>query len=144
MILFCLFGGVAAAFFGTGSDMLVYVFLTSYYGLKEKIATDTSIVVMASVSVLGMIYKINTNDIQPKVYWMWLAAMPVAAIFGPLGNKLLKIVELKWMLVFVFFLNLFNFFYFINRNHEYGTITIILSLIFLIIFLKMKKGTDGR
>lgn len=144
MIVFCLYGGAAAAFFGTGSDMLVYVFLTTYYGLKEKLATDTSIIVMACVSVLGTIYKINTNDIQPKIYWMWLAAMPAAAIFGPLGNKLLKILDVEKMLFFVFILNGFNFIYFITNNSDYDLATTILAIFLLMIFIKTKRKNHER
>lgn len=115
--VFCFIGGGAAAMFGTGADMLIYILLSVYYGVKEKEGTDISIILMAIVSVFGIAYRgLILNDVDASVYNMWLAAVPFVVIFAPFGNMLLKIFKKESMLLFVLLLNGFNFFYWLAKN----------------------------
>jgi uncharacterized membrane protein YfcA len=110
-------GGCASAMFGTGSDMLIYIALTCYYGMKEKISTDISIVLMAVVTVFGIAYRgLVLDDVQPEVYYMWLAAAPVVLFFAPFGNILLGWVKKETMLWTVLAMNGVNYFYFMSKN----------------------------
>lgn len=142
-------GGCASAMFGTGSDMLIYIALTCFYGMKEKISTDISIVLMAVVTVFGIGYRsLVLGDVQPEVYYMWLAAAPVVLFFGPLGNILLGWVKKETMLFTILAMNGVNYLYFISKNLPLIVPTLITFAIMLSIFvssfyLKKRKKDES-
>ena len=128
-------GGCASAMFGTGADMLIYIALTCFYGMKEKISTDISIVTMAIVTVFGIAYRgIVLDNVQPEIYYMWLAAVPVVLFFAPLGNILLGWVKKEYMLYTVLLMNAVNYFYFISKNFSLIIPTVLLMITMLVIF----------
>lgn len=135
-MLASLAGGAASAVFGTGADMLIYIALTSFYGMKEKNSTDISIVLMAVVSVLGTAYRgLVLEDIQPEVYLMWLAAAPVVLFFAPIGNWLLGHVRKESMLLFVLTMNAVNFGYFISKNNDLLLYTLSITVSLFLLFV---------
>jgi uncharacterized membrane protein YfcA len=122
--------------FGTGSDMLIYIALTCYYGMKEKIATDISIVLMAVITVFGIAYRgLVLDAVDPTVYLMWLAAAPVVLFFAPLGNILLGWVRKETMLYTVLALNAVNYLYFVTKNPTYLWLAVIAALAMTAIFI---------
>jgi uncharacterized protein len=134
--VFSFIGGCAAAMFGTGSDMLIYIALTCYYGMKEKIATDISIVLMAVITVFGIAYRgLILDAVDPMVYLMWLAAAPVVLFFAPLGNILLGWVRKETMLYTVLALNAINYLYFVTKNPTYLWPAVIAALAMTAIFI---------
>lgn len=135
---FCFIGGGASAMFGTGSDMLLYILLSVYFGVKEKIGTDLSIILMAIVSVFGVVYRgLILNEIDSSVYPMWLASVPVVLFFAPFGNMLLKHFKKERMLLFVLFLNGFNFFFWSYKN----TPLLLNALLCLVLFFTLFTGS---
>lgn len=135
MALFCFIGGGTAALFGTGADMLLYILLSVYYGVKEKEGTDLSIIIMAIVSVFGVFYRwLILEDVDSSVYYMWLATVPVVVIFAPFGNFLLKFFKKEWMLLLVLILNGFNFVFWSYKNVELLLNVLICFIVFLALF----------
>lgn len=133
---FSFVGGCAAAMFGTGSDMLIYIALTCYYGMKEKTATDISIVLMAVITVFGIAYRgLALDAVHPDVYLMWLAAAPVVLFFAPLGNILLGWVCKEAMLWTVLLLNLVNYLYFVTKNPAYVWPAVLAFAVMTAIFI---------
>jgi uncharacterized membrane protein YfcA len=134
--IFSFIGGCAAARFGTGSDMLIYIALTCYYGMKEKISTDISIVLMAVITVFGIAYRgLLLDAVHPDVYLMWLAAAPVVLFFAPLGNILLGWVRKEVMLYTVLGMNAVNYFYFMSKNLNMLVPTVITFASFVALFV---------
>jgi hypothetical protein len=122
--------------FGTGSDMLIYIALTCYYGMKEKISTDISIVLMAVITVFGIAYRgLFLDAVHPDVYLMWLAAAPVVLFFAPFGNILLGWVRKETMLYTVLAMNAVNYFYFMSKNLNMLVPTAITLVSFIIFFV---------
>lgn len=143
-ILASFLGGCASAMFGTGSDMLIYIALTCFYGMKEKVSTDISIVLMATVTVFGIAYRgLVLQDIQPEIYTMWLAAAPVVLFFAPLGNILLVVLVKEYMLVTVLLLNAGNYIYFLYRNPGMLLPTVLTFAVMFAMFAS-KLYIDGR
>jgi uncharacterized membrane protein YfcA len=133
---FSFIGGCASAMFGTGADMLIYIALTCYYGMKEKIATDISIVLMAVVTVFGIVYRgLFLDAVQPEVYYMWLAAVPVVLFFAPLGNILLGWVRKETMLYTVLAMNAVNYIYFLSKNISLVVPTIVILIVLVVFFM---------
>lgn len=134
--IFSFIGGCAAAMFGTGSDMLIYIALTCYYGMKEKISTDISIVLMAVITVFGIAYRgLFLDAVHPDVYLMWLAAAPVVLFFAPFGNILLGWVRKETMLYTVLAMNAVNYFYFMSKNANLVVPALITLMSFLVFFV---------
>ncbi len=87
-------GGLASALFGSGADVAVYLLLTIVLGVRPSIGVATSVVTMASVSIVGLILALSTGQLSSAssaladydLFGMWLAAIPVVVIGAPLGS----------------------------------------------------------
>jgi len=86
-------GGVASSLFGSGADVAVYLLLTIVLGVRPSIGVATSVITMASVSVVGLATSLATGELDPvalagetDVFGMWLAAVPVVVAGAPLGS----------------------------------------------------------
>ncbi|MBU3678943.1 MAG: sulfite exporter TauE/SafE family protein [Candidatus Kapabacteria bacterium] len=86
-------GGVVTAIFGNGVDLVTFCVLTLWYGIDEKVATPTSVVLMSILTVCGFaLHALVVRDVSENVYHAWLAAAPVVLIFAPLGAFVIS----KW------------------------------------------------
>jgi uncharacterized membrane protein YfcA len=113
----CFLGGIASSMFGTGADMLLYICLSCWFAMREKEATDLSILVMAAVSIFGILMRwLLIGGVSPQVYDLWLAAVPIVLLGAPFGNWLLKKVRKESMLIFLFLFNLWNFLWWSYNN----------------------------
>jgi len=81
-----LIGGMVTAIFGNGVDLVTFCLLTLWYGLDEKVATPSSVVLMSIITVVGFFYHSTVlGDVSQQTYHAWIAAAPVVLIFAPLG-----------------------------------------------------------
>ena len=78
-------GATMASITGVGIDMLVYTVLVLLRRTDLKVAIPTSVVLMASTSVIGLTMKSLTSGLDQGVFENWLAAAPVVAIGAPIG-----------------------------------------------------------
>lgn len=95
-------GGMCTSLFGTGADILLYTVLVTHYTMKEKIATEFSVIMMAALSILGFAYRgLYENALTQYQVQTWLCAVPVVLIMAPLGAHVLKKMALcrfQWKL----------------------------------------------
>lgn len=79
-------GGILSAILGNGLDICTFAFVTLKYRLSEKIATPTSVVLMASNAVVGFfLHGAILQDMQPEAIDYWLVSVPVVLFGAPLG-----------------------------------------------------------
>jgi len=79
-------GGVLSSIVGTGLDIVTFSLLVLLFRISEKVATPTSVVLMAINSLIGcLVYFVFLNELNPAVQSYWLAAVPVVVIGAPLG-----------------------------------------------------------
>lgn len=79
-------GGVASSLVGSGIDLLVFSMLVLLFRLSEKVATPTSVIIMAGNSLIGMaLYHLLQGPLPTEVREMWLSAVPVVVVGAPLG-----------------------------------------------------------
>lgn len=79
-------GGIVTSIFGNGVDILTFCVITMWYGISEKIATPSSVILMSILTVAGFILStVTTPGISASTFTMWYAAIPVALISAPLG-----------------------------------------------------------
>ncbi|MGM0545510.1 MAG: sulfite exporter TauE/SafE family protein [Bacteroidota bacterium] len=96
LILVGVLGGVLSAIFGNGIDICTFSFVTMKYGLSEKVATPTSVVLMTSNAILGtLMHQFLLGDMQPEAINYWLVCVPFVVLGAPFGayivNKINRI-----------------------------------------------------
>ena len=79
-------GGTLSAIFGNGIDICSFAFVTLKYRLSEKVATPTSVTLMAFNAVLGFaLHALVLQDMQPEAYRFWWVSIPVVVFGAPVG-----------------------------------------------------------
>ena len=79
-------GGTLSAIFGNGVDICSFAFVTLKYRLSEKVATPTSVTLMAFNAVLGFaLHALVLQDMQMEAYRFWWVSIPVVVFGAPLG-----------------------------------------------------------
>lgn len=87
LLVFGLIGGVISSIFGTGINIFTFCLMTIYYGINEKVAVPSSIIIMSIETILGFfIHAGIVNDFQQEAFEMWIACIPFVIIFAPLGS----------------------------------------------------------
>ncbi len=122
------FGGVAAAFTGSGADVFIYLFVAVLLAVDPRVGVPTSVVVMAGISVLGFV-TLGWLDGQLDValaagggsmvavgggalefplpaarfdlFGLWLAAVPVVVWGAPLGSWVAARLATRQLVLFV-------------------------------------------
>ncbi|MDJ0728289.1 MAG: sulfite exporter TauE/SafE family protein [Prochloraceae cyanobacterium] len=83
---FGVFGGIMSGLAGNGIDCLTFSVMVLLFRINEKIATPTSVILMAINSLIGFfIISVTLNSFTAEVYSYWLAAIPVVVLGAPLG-----------------------------------------------------------
>lgn len=78
-------GGLISSLVGSGADVLLFVVLCLRYDIDERIGTRTTVVLMASISTIGFLFRLVSGTLAPGVLPMWLCAAPIVAFGAPLG-----------------------------------------------------------
>jgi uncharacterized membrane protein YfcA len=86
MLLAGFSGGIMSGLVGNGIDIICFSVMVLLFRVSEKIATPTSVVLMAANAMVGFIlHGIFIGDFTPLMQNYWLAAVPVVIIGAPLG-----------------------------------------------------------
>jgi uncharacterized membrane protein YfcA len=79
-------GGSISAMLGSGLDIFSFSYVTMRYHLSEKVATPTSVIIMAGNSVIGfLLHSFVIRDFGVQEFNYWLVCIPVVTIGAPLG-----------------------------------------------------------
>lgn len=139
-------GGMISSLFGTGGDIIVYTLLVTHFSMTAKIATRMSIVLQASISVLGYGYRAfidhGLTSYQIKT---WLCAYPVVLFMAPFGAYALSRLHVNWMLKAIIVINIFQLLYFnltdrsIAKTVASAIFTILLATAFVLALRHMSE-----
>ncbi len=136
-------GGVMTGLVGNGIDIICFSVMVLLFRLSEKVATATSVILMAINSVVGFAmhyYWIGGFTTLVKTYW--LSAIPVVIIGAPLGayfcsrltNKTIELILVTLILIeFISSLNL------IPLTDRIIQVCIVVLLLFSFIYYRMFK-----
>jgi uncharacterized membrane protein YfcA len=95
-------GGVISAMTGSGLDIMTFALLTLYFNVCEKIATPTSVILMAVNSIMCIILKQNGfGGIDLKAFEYMLVCIPVVIFGAPLGSLFIKDMGRKFITGFL-------------------------------------------
>lgn len=125
LIVFGFIGGVTSSLIGSGADAVVFLFIVIVAGLHPRIGIPTSVIIMAVVSVVGMVIlgivhgqlstvviddmlvAVGGTPVAPvpasqfDLWGMWLAGAPAAAVLGPLGAAFVHRLGEKHLIRFI-------------------------------------------
>jgi uncharacterized membrane protein YfcA len=112
LILFGFIGGIISSLFGTGINIFTYCIMTIYFGISEKVATPSSVIIMSIETILGFFLHAQIiKDFQRDAFDMWIACIPIVIFFAPLGalvvSKLPRLLIAKF-LYFILFIQFFG------------------------------------
>jgi len=143
-------GGMISSLFGTGGDIIVYTLLVTHFSMTAKIATRMSIVLQASISILGYAYRAfidhGLSNYQIKT---WLCAYPVVLFMAPFGAYALSRLHVNWMLKAIIVINIFQLIYFnctdpsIEKLVASVVFAVVLSSIFVLALRHMSNKNRG-
>lgn len=86
LLMIGVLGGIFSSVFGNGIDICTFAFVVLKYGLSEKVATPTSVILMASNAILGTILNAFVLDtMQTEAINYLLVCLPVVIFGAPLG-----------------------------------------------------------
>jgi len=112
LFLITIVGGLISAITGSGIDILTFSYLVLFLSLNEKIATPTSVILMAINSVFGVLLKFLIKDgISMEAYQYWLVCLPIVIFGAPLGSLyivkksrgfLIKFLQISIFIQFIF------------------------------------------
>ncbi len=80
------FGGLMSGLVGNGIDIICFSVMVLLFRLSEKVATPTSVVLMAINAVIGFcLYLFVLEGFTVQIQNYWLAAVPVVVVGAPMG-----------------------------------------------------------
>ncbi len=103
-------GGVLSAILGNGIDICSFAFVTLKYRLSEKIATPTSVILMAINAVVGvLLHGFVMQDLQPQAINFWLVCIPVVVLGAPMGAYVISKVNRLYIAVLLYIILVVQF-----------------------------------
>ena len=112
---FGLFGGLTSSIAGSGLDMATFSVLTLFYRVNEKVATPTSVILMAINAVLGMCFRFagiggQYAEGEQQAVWNFVAVcIPIVVIGAPIGATISARVSRHVISGFIYFLDTIQF-----------------------------------
>lgn len=81
-------GGIVSGITGSGLDILTFSLLVLGFRIDEKIATPTSVILMAGNALVGFSWRFfSTPSIAPETWSYWWVSVPIVVIGAPLGAR---------------------------------------------------------
>ncbi len=91
LALFGVLGGMVSSIVGTGLCMVIFTLLTLGYRVSEKVATPTSVILMATNALFGFFWKTAVLGGMAAAAWSyWWVSVPIVVIGAPLGARFIS------------------------------------------------------
>ena len=89
LFAFGVVGGLVSSLTGSGLDMVTFSLLVLAFHINEKVATPTSVVLMAGNALVGFGWRMffSPEPILTETWSYWWVAVPVVVVGAPLGAK---------------------------------------------------------
>ncbi len=87
-----LIGGITSGITGSGIDILTFSILVLFFKVCEKVATPTSVVIMALNAASGFFWKfaVLPSGISAEAWPYWLVCIPIVVLGAPFGAWFIK------------------------------------------------------
>jgi uncharacterized protein len=89
-------GGLMSGLVGNGIDIISFSLVVLLFRVSEKVATPTSVVLMALNALFGFfLHLFYLGGFTPKIEAFWWAAVPVVVIGAPIGAMCCSLLRRK-------------------------------------------------
>jgi len=103
-------GGIMSGLVGNGIDVITFSVMVLLFRINEKIATPTSVILMAINAIFGFfLHYFYFGGFNETVHAYWLAAIPVVVLGAPLGAILCYYMSRVFIVNFLIFLIIIEF-----------------------------------
>lgn len=103
-------GGIFTSIVGTGLDFLTFSLLVLYFNVSEKVATPTSVVLMAINSFVGfLVHHFALDNFAGAIFDYWLVCVPIVIFGAPLGAFVCAGISRERIVTMLIFLILVEF-----------------------------------
>ncbi len=98
-------GGIMSGLVGNGIDIVVFSVMVLLWRISEKVATSTSVILMAINGMVGFILQVFVfNDFTDTVQSYWFAAIPIVVVGAPLGAMFCSLLRREMIANILIFL----------------------------------------
>merc|ERR1711988_406612 len=128
-------GGLFSSMTGSGIDICSFSVLTLLFRVSEKVATPTSVVLMAINTVIGYLYRdFGMDEISDEARYYLYACLPIVVVGAPLGSILgshLHRLTLAWIVYIIDTAQLIGAYFLVDfDNHKCLKIIGIVIIVF--------------
>jgi|GEM_PF-341658 len=81
-------GGIVVSVTGSGIDLICFIAMALGFGLDERRAVPTTVIIMASLSVVGTLLRLmkGVGDAEwETTFQYWIVCVPIVAVGAPMG-----------------------------------------------------------
>nr|CAD2173600.1 unnamed protein product [Meloidogyne enterolobii] len=137
-------GGLCSAFAGSGVDICAFSVLTLLFRLSEKVATPTSVVLMAANTCVGFFWRhLIMSEVSTLAWNYFTCSVPVVVLFAPLGSLLASHFHRLVLASFVYVLEGLALLGFLATGPEWRLIGIGSVIIFCSFFFFLAVSRIG-
>jgi uncharacterized membrane protein YfcA len=84
-------GGIVSGLTGSGLDIVTFAVLVLVFSLNEKVATPTSVILMATNTVVGFAWRESLGGGVAVDAWnYWWVCVPVVVVGAPVGARFIR------------------------------------------------------
>lgn len=143
LLLVGIAGGIFSSVLGNGLDICTFSFVVIKYGLSEKIATPTSVILMASNAIAGFIlHTFFLDTMQPEAINYWLVCIPVVIFGAPLGAFVINRIgrkKIAFLLILIIITQFFTAIYVVRPGLQLGLFSLVIFLTGMILFFVLTR-----
>ena len=133
LIIVGLFGGCLSALLGSGLDIFSFSYVTMRYHLSEKVATPTSVIIMAINAIVGFItHQFFIGDFGIQEFNYWLVCIPVVVFGAPFGAYFISNRTRAFISRFLIFVIVLQFIGAVLIIKPTGTLLLFSGIVFFI------------
>lgn len=144
------FGGLCSAFSGSGVDICSFSMLTLLFRVSEKVATPTSVVLMAANTCVGFFWRhLIMTEVSQLAWNYFICSVPVVVVCAPLGSFLASHFHRLVLASFVYVLEVVAVLGFLaTRPQPYlvllGSMIVLASFLFFLLISHLGKRLSGE
>uniref|UniRef100_A0A1I7Y3L5 Sulfite exporter TauE/SafE family protein n=1 Tax=Steinernema glaseri TaxID=37863 RepID=A0A1I7Y3L5_9BILA len=139
-------GGICTSFAGSGVDICSFSVLTLLFRVSEKVATPTSVVLMAVNTCVGFFWRqLMMGDVSSLAWEYWSVSVPVVVVCAPLGSLLASHFHRLTLAAFVYILEVLAVIGYLLTGPSLNMITTgtgIVFVAFVFFYLLMSLGNS--
>ncbi|MBT6433863.1 MAG: sulfite exporter TauE/SafE family protein [Deltaproteobacteria bacterium] len=98
LVILGLVGGTVTGITGSGIDIVVFSYLVLEHRVDIRIATPTSVVLMAGNALVGITMRLMDSQPVETITWnYWLVSIPIVVVGAPLGARFIATRSYKFV-----------------------------------------------